>query len=137
MQTPILEYRHGNNAKFAVFSPIGLVDPHIKGTQLILYMPNLFYNLVKMKRDKQRQLCQGVSHSMIAKESPVFDFLESHFANNSIGTTVTYTAPGKSGQRVYHVYEKTMNGFLLIKRNFFAQNGTLLKSELPAQPKNM
>lgn len=100
-------------------------------------MPNLFYNLIKIKRERQKQLCHSASSARLAKDSPVFHFLETRFANNAIGTTVTYTAPGKDGQRVYYVYERTLGGFLLIKRNFFAQDGTLIRREMPSPPKNM
>ena len=100
-------------------------------------MPNLFYNLIKIKRERQKHLCQGTSSTMLEKESPVFHFLESRFANSAIGTTATYAAPGNDGQRGYYLYEKITDGFLLIKRNFFSQDGTLLRSEIPALPKNI
>ena len=100
-------------------------------------MPNLFYNLVKIKRERQKQLCGGASSARLAKNSPVFHFLETRFANNPIGTIATYAAPGKGGQRGYYVYERTTDGFLLIKRNFFAQDGTLLRREMPSPPKNL
>ncbi len=100
-------------------------------------MPEVFYNLIKIKRDKQEKLCRGASSNKLEKESPVFHFLETHFANSSIGTNATYTESDKNGQRGYYLYERTLNGFLLIKRNFFSQGGALLKSEMVPVPKNI
>ena len=100
-------------------------------------MPEVFYNLIKIKRDKQEKLCRGASSTMLEKDSPVFHFLETHFANSSIGTNATYTESDKNGQRGYYVYERTLNGFLLIKRNFFSQKGILIKSETLPMPKNI